>query len=249
MAIMRPLQRNILRVFGLCLSLAATAAAEPTMTVVAYRTQADYWPDRPGLEYIFTITVTNTSDIGAHNNMIEFTYPSGDWCGPVFLECGDDPDAAEGVFWIFSDWAYSEVNGATVFTGILEPGQQHQHTIYTTLPDLGYRPATATARGPPPEPFNPVAVLVPVIPIWGDEDRDGDVDADDYGEFEACASGPAVPYDPAATTTHGNLCSMFDADDDGDIDQSDFGRWEVCYSGEGNMSDCETESPYPPEPQ
>jgi hypothetical protein len=69
----------------------------------------------------------------------------------------------------------------------------------------------------------------PEIP--GDFDRDGDVDHNDFGTFESCASGPAVPHSGTPT------CQKSDFDDDEDVDQSDFGIFQRCYSGEGNPAD------------
>jgi fibronectin type 3 domain-containing protein len=64
----------------------------------------------------------------------------------------------------------------------------------------------------------------PAIP--GDFDRDGDVDADDFGVFASCGSGPAIPR------TSG--CSGADFDHDFDVDHCDFGYFQRCWSGENN---------------
>lgn len=57
-----------------------------------------------------------------------------------------------------------------------------------------------------------------------DYNDDGYVDLDDLAEFEACASGPAIPQnDPN--------CAGMKLDADADVDQSDFGLFQVCYSG------------------
>ena len=32
-----------------------------------------------------------------------------------------------------------------------------------------------------------------------DHDNDGDVDLDDFGEFEKCATGPEIPWSPELT--------------------------------------------------
>jgi len=79
-----------------------------------------------------------------------------------------------------------------------------------------------------------------------DFDADGDVDGDDLAVFESCATGPAVPYNPAelpepepgctlAPDTNGHIAADFDEDDD--VDQSDFGAFQRCYSGEGNPAE------------
>lgn len=76
-----------------------------------------------------------------------------------------------------------------------------------------------------------------------DLDGDCDVDADDLRAFEACASGPAVPYDP------GNLpagCPLApdaqnripaDADRDGDVDLVDFAVFQRCHAGPDRLPD------------
>ncbi len=66
--------------------------------------------------------------------------------------------------------------------------------------------------------------VTPFPPIPGDFDLDGDVDLDDFGVFQACATGPlAGPPAPG--------CGPADLDLDLDIDQSDFGFWQRCISG------------------
>jgi hypothetical protein len=67
----------------------------------------------------------------------------------------------------------------------------------------------------------------PLVP--GDFDRDGDVDAADFGPFNACASGPGVPYSEG--------CGGKSLDGDGDVDQSDFGLFQRCLSGANAPAD------------
>ncbi len=57
-----------------------------------------------------------------------------------------------------------------------------------------------------------------------DFDCDLDVDPDDFGFFQACTTGPAVPFDDP-------LCTAADTDADLDIDQVDFGIFQRCLSG------------------
>lgn len=79
------------------------------------------------------------------------------------------------------------------------------------------------------------ARLAPDVP--GDFTSNGYVDADDLQIFTACATAPAVPYDPAGLPAgctlipdaNGRIAADFDKD--GDVDQDDFGVFQRCYSG------------------
>jgi hypothetical protein len=62
------------------------------------------------------------------------------------------------------------------------------------------------------------------LPILGDFDRDGDVDAADFIVFINCRSGPKIPRSAG--------CASSDFDHDNDVDHDDFGRFQRCYSGE-----------------
>ncbi len=63
-----------------------------------------------------------------------------------------------------------------------------------------------------------------------DFDADGDVDLDDYGHFQSCATGPGIGP-PAAG------CTNADLDHDDDVDQEDFGLFQGCLSGPGVPAD------------
>jgi hypothetical protein len=65
--------------------------------------------------------------------------------------------------------------------------------------------------------------------IPGDYDGDCDVDQADYRSWEACASGPEVPYT--------GDCGDTDFDNDLDTDQEDFSVFQGCYSGKDNPAD------------
>lgn len=62
-----------------------------------------------------------------------------------------------------------------------------------------------------------------------DYDHDCDVDVDDFGDFQECASGPGVSLAPS--------CEDKDFDADGDVDQSDFALFQRCISGQGVPAD------------
>jgi len=66
--------------------------------------------------------------------------------------------------------------------------------------------------------------VIPECPaIPADYDGDCDVDQADYTVFEACASGPDVPYV--------GDCDDRDFDEDADVDQDDFAVFQRCISG------------------
>ena len=59
--------------------------------------------------------------------------------------------------------------------------------------------------------------------VPGDGDCDGDVDLDDYADFEACLAGPGGGL--------GADCGCFDFDDSGDVDLKDFAAFQVAFTG------------------
>jgi hypothetical protein len=71
------------------------------------------------------------------------------------------------------------------------------------------------------------AVGTPAGPA--DYDRDGDVDQDDFGVFQACLGGPGAAPQPA--------CQAADLQGDLDVDATDFDLFWGCYSGPGFAAD------------
>jgi hypothetical protein len=58
----------------------------------------------------------------------------------------------------------------------------------------------------------------------GDFDHDGDVDLDDYEQFELCSTGPILQIP-------GVGCDFADFDGDSDVDEGDFDLFQRCFSG------------------
>jgi len=133
-------------------------------------------------------------------------------------------------------------NNADVLAGILADVAGHLRSIDDpSTPDCQWSPGTC---GTAPIVDMGAYEFVPVLP--SDFDRDGDVDPVDLDVFKACATGPAIPYNPAALpepepgcalTPDGNGKIAADFDQDGDVDQSDFGIFQRCFSGSGHVVD------------
>jgi len=60
-----------------------------------------------------------------------------------------------------------------------------------------------------------------------DTDGDGDVDVNDFAEFQICFNGASRP--PAGPDAA--LCGCLDADDDADVDVADFAVFQACFNG------------------
>lgn len=65
------------------------------------------------------------------------------------------------------------------------------------------------------------------VTVRADFDGDGDVDLEDFGYFQACLSGPGVPYTPG--------CQNADLDGDGEVDNHDFMIFKSYFSGANRL--------------
>jgi len=63
-----------------------------------------------------------------------------------------------------------------------------------------------------------------------DRDGDGDVDQDDFGQFQKCLSGTGQPYSTG--------CDWADFNTDGDVDQEDFATFDSCMAGPQQTPAC-----------
>ena len=71
---------------------------------------------------------------------------------------------------------------------------------------------------------NQAVLTVGPAGVPGDLDGDGDVDQEDFGHFQACLTGLAVPVtDPD--------CQEANLDGDSDVDLDDFIVFQQCLSG------------------
>jgi len=73
-------------------------------------------------------------------------------------------------------------------------------------------------------------IVIPVPRGLADFDRDGDVDQEDFGHFQACLSGSGQSYLPG--------CTNADLDGDSDVDDEDFSTFYSCISGSNQASGC-----------
>jgi hypothetical protein len=85
------------------------------------------------------------------------------------------------------------------------------------------------------------AVTLPACTSFAPADfnQDCSVDNQDLATFEACVTGPDVPYNPASLPPgctlppDGNGHVAADFNGDSDVDLRDFGIFQRCYSGPG----------------
>ena len=94
------------------------------------------------------------------------------------------------------------------------------------------------------QPFTPdnrsFKIFSPNVPTDFSNPRDGDVDNSDFAVFDACRTGPNIPYNlsqlPSGCTcgtytTNSQNYLRADFDHDGDVDIDDYGIFQRCYSG------------------
>ena len=138
------------------LCAAGSVQAEPTMDIQIYKTQGDYLLENPGLENLWQYTVTNMSDAGSQNNMLDFTLPAGTNQGIFYAG-----DATSG--WaVESGDPYNPGLDHMILEGLLTPGVSFTFDVYFTGDAFHQDYATATARGDEINvPFIPVSTDVP----------------------------------------------------------------------------------------
>ncbi|GMU22597.1 MAG: hypothetical protein AMXMBFR13_26820 [Phycisphaerae bacterium] len=78
--------------------------------------------------------------------------------------------------------------------------------------------------------YSPSSTASAFLPVTGDMDHDTDVDLEDFGLFQACLSGWAVPQtDPNCREAH--------MDADADVDMDDFALFQRCMTGANVRAD------------
>lgn len=111
------------------------------------------------------------------------------------------------------------------FDGLLVPGAQSQHQVYSTLLDTGHDCATASATGVTrPEPFTPVLVSIPVLS--GDLNKDGEVSLGDVSAFVDCLTGPDYAGQLSLQ------CELGDFESGGDVDLQDYAGFQNAFGAD-----------------
>ncbi|MHC4795634.1 MAG: LamG-like jellyroll fold domain-containing protein [Planctomycetota bacterium] len=186
-----------------------------------------------------------------NNNMIGLgDFPGGDYesspwglsaDGSVIVGDSETDVGNEAFIW-------DSMNGMRKLHDLLENDYGLDLTGWwlTTATDISDDGLTITGYGRNPhgrtEPW--IARLdKPITSKNADYDNDNDVDDDDFLIFEACATGPAIPYDagnlPPGCILVPNPQGFIDADYDADldVDHNDFAGFQLCYSGQNITAD------------
>lgn len=97
----------------------------------------------------------------------------------------------------------------------------------TVTVDFGYNRLGDTLWDIPMTYVDSLELVVPITcpDVYGDADGDGDVDAEDFGEWQRCFTGDAAGRSPE--------CACLDADQNGRIDEDDLAAFEACATGPG----------------
>ncbi len=90
----------------------------------------------------------------------------------------------------------------------------------------------AVAGSPTPATLSGGFTVTQAVYVGADFDRDGDVDLDDFAQFQLCFNGPNEPPPCAAPPTNGDL------DGDGDVDLVDYNVLVACFNGANRAPVC-----------
>jgi len=144
---------------------------------------------------------TNSTSSNCNGVVVRYSmtgFPAGPADGELLLDRGASPGATDSF----------------VHTGLVN-GTRVYYSAFAYFQDASrfYSIAARTASG------SPYGVA--------DFDRDGDVDQDDFGHFQACFSGAFVPQEEPSC-----LDARLSGDDD-DVDAEDLAIFMACFSGPG----------------
>ncbi len=205
------------------------ALASPTLTA-SDGTYTDHvavsWLDAPGTSYYYRVYRALAADSAE-------ALPLSDWqTGASYNDTTGDP----GVRYYY--WVRAAMNAAGNRVSAFDrsnrgyraldcnnngvPDQNDPDADGDLVPDgcdlcAGTVPgASVDANGCPPS-------------IFGDFNRDGDVDPADLDIFISCSGGAAITQIPSGCLYY--HFAFADGDDDGDVDSVDFGRFQRCISG------------------
>jgi len=169
-----------------------------------------------------------------------FHVTTGPWLSTV-QQISDDPPAVR-IRW-HTDWpSDSRVEyGSTPELGshAMVEDVVTDHQVDVQVPAVGtyyYRVISAEPLGDPQ--VGRLLVRSPVrtfvvegqVYVRADLDRDGDVDQEDFGLFQACYTGAGIDVTDSA-------CLYARLDGDGDVDEQDVALFIACYSGPNRDAD------------
>lgn len=199
--------------------VAATFRGSVTTTVIAGDTS------NPLGGLTFTYQVTNHADsanviaqlalAGFAGLLVDASYQiPGEGTPPASISLSS---TGNGIFFAFL---------AGIGPGALDPGSSSAVLVLQTNASNYCRTKVSAIDGSVGE----AASYAPAVAA--DFDHSGLVDSGDFEVFNACATGPGVPYGSGhlppdctlAPDTQGRIAADFDAD--GDVDQSDFGQFQ-----------------------
>lgn len=152
----------------------------------------------------------------------EFDNPRGN----VVLRSVDHPDGSR------DSYEYDHQHGEPAAPAQAPYGLRSKHTwtdgVHWLVPlDVEYE-FTYDDAGLTRLHYNPPIVARYVMP---DADHDGDVDLNDFAQFQLCFNGAARPY-------AGPACGWSDGDADGDCDLNDFAVFQICFNGASRPPSC-----------
>ena len=192
-------------------------------------TMADFEGEYPGMRFILMTGHTDGSGEGGNlnvrnnqvrdfaiaNDMVVFDFADiesydPDWNYYLDLGCNDNGDYSGGNW--PSQWCTAHP-GDELCSSV---SCAHSQSIICNLKGRAFwwmMARLAGWPGPPP----------------ADQNRDGDVDLEDFAQFGDCYAGPDVTTPPGSCTSE--QFGQADVDADGDVDLADFTIFQGCFGG------------------
>jgi len=201
---------------------------------------ATFWQEpqnKLGPSGAFTGLVNDMGDVLVSTSaQLGYEYASANFRIYITRNAGDD---SKVMIWGLN---FDNLNPVAVNLGLFPPcqitsatlkryGKAGGGTTLTTYTDMTWSQQDVTTGFNTADfPFTIQAAEITVLVLSfapttrADFDRDGDVDQEDFGHFQACLTGLAVPVSDSN-------CLDANVDGDSDVDQYDFGIFQGCMSG------------------